>query len=103
MLYYFNIALLTLHFINVLLFIVALVHVALFNVALLMLHYFNASLFAVALFNVALFIAAVALFTVAQYNVAQCKYCTMLCSTILFLYHLILHYINISLFDSEFF
>ena len=98
MLYYFNIALLTLHFINVLLFIVALVHVALFNVALLMLHYFNASLFAVALFNVALFIAAVALFTVAQ-----CKYCTILCSTILFLYHLILHYINISLFDSEFF
>ena len=66
MLYYFNIVLLTLHFINVLLFIAALLHVALFNVALLILHYFNASLFAVALFDVALFIAVVAPFTVAQ-------------------------------------
>ena len=56
MLFYFNIALLTLHFINVLLFTsleAALLYVVLFNVALLMLHYFNASLFAVALFDVA--------------------------------------------------
>ena len=93
MLHYFNIALLTLLFIDALLFIVALLHVALFNVALLMLQYFNASLFAVALFDVALF-------TVAQSNAALCKYCPILCSTNLFLYYLILHYIKISLFDS---
>ena len=81
MFYYFNIALLTLHFIDVLLFIVALLHVALFNVALLMLHYFEA----------ALFIAVGALFTVAQSNVAPCTYWTILCSTISFLTCLIMH------------
>ena len=86
MLNYFNIALLTLHFINLLLFIVALLHVA-----LLMLYYFDAALIAVALFEVALFIAVVALFTAAQFNVALCKYCTILCSTILFLTCLIMH------------
>ena len=72
--YYVNIALLTLHFISVLLFDVVLLHVALnvalFCISLLMSHYFNALLFAVALFDIALFIVVVALFTAAQSNVA---------------------------------
>ena len=59
-----------------------------------MLHYFNVSLFYVALFDGILFIVAIA-------HVAQCKYCTILCSPISILYSLMLHYINVPLFDVE--
>ena len=59
-------------------------NVALFLISLLMLHFFNISPIYVARFDVAPFADALS-------NVALCKCCTVLCSTILMFYHLILH------------